>query len=86
MDAEVDLAHAVRVADDALRAEPLLEGIAKPQVFRFQQLPLCLFHAAGFDVVGDHAGHDFQEAAALLQQFRVVQRHVDRERTHHFVA
>ena len=46
VDTEVDLAHAVRVADDALRAEPLLEGVAEPQVFRFEQLPLRLFHVA----------------------------------------
>ncbi len=86
VDTEVDFAHAVRVADDALRAEPLLEGVAEPQVFRFEQLPLRLIQSPRLDVVGDHAGHDLQEAAALQEQFLIVQGHVDRERADHFVV
>ena len=32
VDPQIDLAHAVRVADDVFRPESLFEGIAKPQV------------------------------------------------------
>ena len=86
VDPQVDLAHAVRVADDVLRAESLLEGVAEPQVLRLQHLPLRFFHAPRLDVVGDHAGHDFQEAAALLELLGVVQGHIDRERAHDLAA
>ena len=61
VDLEVDLAHGVRVADDVLGPELLLQGTAKPQVLRLQVLPLEGLDAARLDIVGDHAGDDPQE-------------------------
>ena len=78
MDPQIDLAHAVRVADDVFRSESLFEGVAEPQVFGLQHLPLRFFHAPRLDIVGDQAGDDFQEAASLLELFGVVQGHIDR--------
>ena len=66
--------------------EAFLQCVAEPQILRLEHLPLGNLHAPRLDVVGDHAGHDFQEAAALLQQIGIVQRHVDRERAHDFAA
>ena len=86
VDAEVDLAHAMRIADDVFRAEAFLQGVTEPQVFRLQHLPLRLFQSPRLDVIGDHAGHDFQEPAALLEQISIVQRHVNRKRAHDFLA
>ncbi len=86
MDPQIDLAHAVRVADDVLRPESLFEGVAESQVLRFQHLPLRFFHPPRLDVVGDQAGHDFQEAASLLELFGVVQGHVDRKGPHDLAA
>ena len=86
MDSQIDLAHAVRVADDVFRPESLFEGIAESQVFGLQHLPLGLFHAARLDVIGDHAGNDFQEAASLLQLLGIVQGNIDRQGPHDLAA
>ena len=86
VDPQVDLAHAVRVADDVFRPEALFEGVAEPQVLGLQHLPLRFFHAPRLDIIGDHAGDDFQEAAALLELLGVVQGHIGRQRSHDLAA
>ena len=86
VDPQIDLAHAMRVADDVFRPESLFEGVAESQVLRLQHLPLRFFHAARLDVIGDHAGDDFQETASLLELLGVVQGHIDRQRPHDLAA
>ena len=86
VDFEVDFAHGVRVADDVLRPELLLQGAAEPQILGFQVLPLEGLDAARLDVVGDHAGHDPQRPGPPLKLRELLHRQIDRQRADHFAA
>ena len=80
MDAQIHLAHGVRVADEILRPKPLLQVVAEPQVLGLQGLLPGGLQPPGVDVEGDHAGHDLQKPRLLPQHLRPLDRQIDRER------
>ena len=80
VDAQIDFAHGVRVADDILRPKALLQVAAEPQVLGLEGLLPGGFHPPRVDVEGDHAGHDFQQPRLLAQRLRPLDRQIDGER------
>ena len=80
VDAQVDVAHGVRVADEVFRPETLLQVAAEPQVLGLEGLLAGGFHPPRVHVEGDHGGDDLQQPRLLAQDFRPLDGQIDGER------
>lgn len=86
VDGAVDFSHGVGVSDDIFGAVLVFEGVSEADVFVFELFVAGLFFPAVFDVVGDEAGDDGEDADVFVEGGDFFEESVDGEGADNFLA
>ena len=79
VDGAVDFSHCVGIADDVFWTIFVFEGVSESEIFIFELFMAGLFVPAVFDVVGDEAGDDGEDADVFVEGGDFLEESVDGE-------